>query len=114
MPFNFHVPLPGPFSYSKRIGGGPPGPGVVETAAGLAQRSIDLDTADRDEMFATYAARWIVLGGIALFLIVVLGGTIPTLLGSVLLGAVAWAQVWRNRRRARLSVDQPPAGRHRQ
>ena len=26
MPFNFHVGLPGPFSYSKRIGSQKPGP----------------------------------------------------------------------------------------
>ena len=66
--------------------------------AALAQRSLDLDHADRDEMFRTYGARWVVLGGLALFLIVVIGGVVPTVIGLALIAGTATAQVWRTRR----------------
>jgi hypothetical protein len=97
MPFNFHVGFPGPFSYSRRISGGRPGPTAREQVADLQAQSRAADTLSADDLRTRNAVDWMLAVPFALLMLWIGGWAIVA--GLIVLAAVYLRHKARDRKR---------------
>lgn len=69
MPFNFHVGLPGPFSYTRRIGGRGRSNRVTVTELRAQSRAADL--LPEDQLRTRNGVDWIIAGAFALLMVLI-------------------------------------------
>lgn len=97
--FNFHVGLPGPFSYNKRIGGSPPGPSASEQLEQMRVRGALRDLYCPEHLRVNNVIDWLLVAGAAL-LVALAAGWWAVAVVAVVAPIVRWRQVARDGRRA--------------
>lgn len=116
MGLNFNIPLPGPFSYSTRIGGGKPGPGLahqyIDWYDTREQRAADrqairdeqdalqrkVDTLPAVKLWRVHTCHWLLVF-IASCAALTLVGPVGVAVPAALVPAVWWSHRQRRARR---------------
>jgi hypothetical protein len=99
MGLNFNIGLPGPFSVSKRIGGGGgrPGPTAREQVANLRAQSRAADRLSAEDLRTRNTVDWIITAPFALLMLWIGGWAIGV--GVAVTAAVFWRHRARHRKR---------------